>query len=143
LLAADNQAHFRTFIIANVAGIFSLFPLLFTPAETPVKIIYSVIWGVLTFGSLGRRVYEPPSSKLTFIIDILEKAYLAGFIPLQVFVSLFPVLTGASLKASPDEVDAAAAGRMEFLPLMLTSIYCAVGLVWAFIRLGTVYIHTY
>lgn len=32
LLAAERHAYFRTFIIANVAGIFSLFPLLFTPA---------------------------------------------------------------------------------------------------------------
>lgn len=32
LLAADNQAHFRTFVLTSVAGIFSLFPLLFTPA---------------------------------------------------------------------------------------------------------------
>lgn len=31
LLAAERQAYFRTFVIASVAGIFSLFPLLFTP----------------------------------------------------------------------------------------------------------------
>jgi len=33
--------------------------------------------------------------------------------------------------------------QMEFLPLMLTSVYCAVGLVWAFIRLGVLYLRTY
>lgn len=32
LLAAENNAYFRTFRLASVAGIFSLFPLLFTPA---------------------------------------------------------------------------------------------------------------
>lgn len=32
LLAAENHAFFRTFVIASVAGVFSLFPLLFTPA---------------------------------------------------------------------------------------------------------------
>ena len=32
LLAADNDAYFRTFTTASVAGIYSLFPLLFTPA---------------------------------------------------------------------------------------------------------------
>ncbi|KAG6855087.1 hypothetical protein C0991_006016 [Blastosporella zonata] len=32
LLAAERHAYFRTFIIASVAGIFSLFPLIFTPA---------------------------------------------------------------------------------------------------------------
>ena len=32
LLAAENQAFFRTFAIASIAGVYSLFPLLFTPA---------------------------------------------------------------------------------------------------------------
>ena len=32
LLAGENHALFRTFVIASVAGIYSLFPLLFTPA---------------------------------------------------------------------------------------------------------------
>ena len=31
LLAAENHAYFRTYLIASVAGIYSLFPLLFTP----------------------------------------------------------------------------------------------------------------
>ena len=32
LLAAENYAYFRTFMIASTAGVVSLFPLLFTPA---------------------------------------------------------------------------------------------------------------
>lgn len=32
LLAAESHAYFRTYMIASVAGIYSLFPLLFTPA---------------------------------------------------------------------------------------------------------------
>ncbi|KAG9036515.1 glycosyl transferase, partial [Tulasnella sp. UAMH 9824] len=130
LMAADNQAHFRTFVLTSVAGIFSLFPLLFTPAETLVKLVYSVIWGSLVFSGLSRRVYEPPSSLPTFVIDILEKAYLAGFIPLQLFVTTFPIFSGRNSKTSPD--DTGSKGGMDFLPLMLTSVYCAVGLVWAF-----------
>ena len=31
-------------------------------------------------------------------------------------------------------------GDLEFLPLMLTSVYCAVGLVWAFLRLSFIYL---
>lgn len=31
LLAAESFALYRTFVLASVAGIFSLFPLLFTP----------------------------------------------------------------------------------------------------------------
>ncbi|KAG8865343.1 glycosyl transferase [Tulasnella sp. 330] len=155
LLAADNHAHFRTFTIASVAGIFSLFPLLFTPAETLVKILYSVIWGVVVLQSLGRRVYEYPSSKLMVLVDFAEKAYISGFIVLQTFVTLYPMLTTKSAMVAPEQevtvgsgdvkvdVMADVASQMEFLPLMLTSVYCALGLVWAFLRLGYLYIRTY
>jgi alpha-1,3-glucosyltransferase len=29
---------------------------------------------------------------------------------------------------------------MEFLPLMVTSVYCAIGLTWAFLRLSVLYV---
>ncbi|KAI0074568.1 ALG6, ALG8 glycosyltransferase, partial [Panus rudis PR-1116 ss-1] len=58
LLAAENHAYFRTFMTASIAGIFSLFPLLFTPAETLVKVVHSIIWGILVFEPINRRVYE-------------------------------------------------------------------------------------
>ena len=78
LLAAENNAYFRTFVIASVSGIFSLFPLLFTPdglfrlfftsrafpnyiphlSETLVKVIYSVLWAILVFEPLQKKVYE-------------------------------------------------------------------------------------
>lgn len=38
LIAAENHAHFRTFVIASVAGIFSLFPLIFTTAGKAVSL---------------------------------------------------------------------------------------------------------
>ncbi|PCH41268.1 glycosyltransferase family 57 protein [Wolfiporia cocos MD-104 SS10] len=127
LLAAENHAYFRTFMIASVAGIFSLFPLLFTPAETLVKVVYSVIWAIFVFAPLHRRVYEFPRSLPFVIIDSVEKLYLAGFPLLQLFVTLFPIATQHS-------------ASMEFLPLLLTSVYCAVGLVWAFARLSVIYL---
>ncbi|KAG6809984.1 hypothetical protein H0H92_013810 [Tricholoma furcatifolium] len=49
LLAAERHAYFRTFVIASVAGIFSLFPLIFTPAA---------LWILLVYAPLSRRVYE-------------------------------------------------------------------------------------
>ncbi|KAG2146718.1 glycosyltransferase family 57 protein [Suillus clintonianus] len=127
LLASENYAYYKTFVIASVAGIFSLFPLIFTPAETLLKIIYSLIWGAMILYPLHKQLYEFPSSLPWVLLESFENAYLYGFALLQVFVTLFPYVTGGN----PDT---------EFLPLMATSVYCAVGLIWAFIRLSTLYI---
>ncbi|KAG1806920.1 glycosyltransferase family 57 protein [Suillus plorans] len=127
LLASENYAYYKTFVIASVAGIFSLFPLIFTPAETLLKIVYSVIWGAMILYPLHKQLYEFPSSLPWVLLESFENAYLYGFAFLQAFVTLFPLMTGGN----PDT---------EFLPLMATSVYCAMGLIWSFIRLSTLYI---
>ncbi|TDL29721.1 glycosyltransferase family 57 protein [Rickenella mellea] len=168
LLSAENHAYFRTFLIASVAGIFSLFPLLFTPAETLVKLVYSCLWIILVIVPLNKRVYEFPRTLPSVILDYTEKAYLAGFPLLQLFVSLFPLLRSTPLATpsstagstapsacvstdsftcpDPDiQLQPSAPGSgsaMEFLPLMVTSVYCAVGLTWAFLRLSVIYLRS-
>ncbi|KAH7887844.1 glycosyltransferase family 57 protein, partial [Phlebopus sp. FC_14] len=127
LLAADDYASFKTFLIASTAGIFSLFPLLFTPAETLIKILYSLVWGAMVIRPLYKQIYEFPSSFTQVLLEHLENIYLNGFVLLQAFVLLFPVLT----RDKPD---------VEFLPLLMTSVYCATGLMWAFMRLSVIYL---
>lgn len=98
------------------------------------------------------------------IMDTLEKVYLAGFPLLLLFVSAFPLMQGqpsvahvaASMETcvSADPLNFSCRERQPgatqsppgvsgllFLPLMATSIYCAVGLVWSFMRLGFIYLH--
>lgn len=73
-----------------------------------------------------------PKSLPFVILDMLERSYLYGFALLQAFVILFPILISRSSSTETS--------TMEFLPLMLTSVYCAVGLVWAFLRLSVLYL---
>ncbi|KIJ20154.1 glycosyltransferase family 57 protein [Paxillus involutus ATCC 200175] len=127
LLAADSHAYFKTYMIVSIAGIFSLFPVLFTPAETLLKIVYSLIWGVMVLRPLHKQVYEFPASLPWVLLEQLENAYLTGFALLQAFVLVFPILFGGN-------------PEVEFLPLMMTSVYCATGLAWAFIRLSIIYL---
>ncbi|KAI0776009.1 glycosyltransferase family 57 protein [Trametes elegans] len=137
LLAAENNEYFRVFTLASIAGIYSLFPLLFTPAETLVKIIYSVLWAIFVLRPIHRQVYQFPQGLVAVGIDVLERLYLAGFPLLQVFVTLFPLVSKRlSSRAATSEEDT----TLEFLPLMLTSVYCAMGLVWAFVRLSVLYL---
>ncbi|KAF8631520.1 hypothetical protein AX15_002280 [Amanita polypyramis BW_CC] len=137
LLAMERHAYFRTFIIASVAGVFSLFPLLFTPAESFVKVVYSIVWVIYIYVPLNKRVYEFPGSLPLVALDMAEKVYLAGFPLLFLFVSLFPIWIGRH--GTGDEGESGAA-MMEFLPLMTTSVYCAIGLLWAYIRLVFIYL---
>jgi len=160
LLACESYPYFRTFTIASVAGVFSLFPLLFTPPEIFVEVIYSTLWAILVFVPLNRRMYEFPMSLPGVIVDLLEKVYLAGFPILQLVVTAIPILgsrTSRNQQAAvagtcvagniscPEPYPAPPNGSsgsssFDFLPLMLTSVYCAVGLLWAFLRLSWIYL---
>lgn len=72
-------------------------------------------------------LFRFPTTLHLVILEQTENVYLLGFAPLLAFVLAFPLLFGGN-------------HQVEFLPLMLTSVYCALGLVWAFIRLGTIYL---
>jgi len=68
-----------------------------------------------------------PTTLPRVILEQLENAYLLGFGPLLAFILAFPLVFSTN-------------SQLDFLPLMMTSVYCALGLVWAFIRLGTIYL---
>ena len=102
----------------------------------------------MVFGPLQRQLYESvvlgvrfveaeyllprfPRSLPAVITGSLETIYLWGFLFLEITVALCPML--AKVVAQDSE-------KWEFLPLMLTSLYCAVGLIWAYARLSFLYI---
>ena len=91
-------------------------------------------------------------------LDHLERLYLGGFVILQAFVMIFPLIAnrsannGAGMEGVVDDYasdttgtgpNSASSGTMEFLPLMITSVYCAIGLTWAFLRLSFIYLRYY
>lgn len=145
---------FRTFVIASAAGCVSLFPLLFTPAETPIKLLYTLLWALGTFYPLQKRLYTFPTTFSAVLIDRLEMLYLAGLPVLQVIVMLlgtWPTIKARSASSAEyahnttvgvAEAEPEVENGMEFLPLLLTSVYCAIGLGWAFVRMGYLYIRS-
>lgn len=92
---------------------------------------------MLSAGSLLSS--SPPPTILSSVVHALETAYLAGFPLVQVYVSILaPFLARRYVQpATTGKVDLADTTPAEsFLPLMVVSTYCAVGLVWAWLRLA-------
>lgn len=124
LIALRDRRHLSAFRPLAVAGHVSLFPLLFTPAEFPLKTIYTVFWLVLFLMAFDRLT--PASNKpRVFLLDRFSTLYIAVSIPLIAYTSLIhQVIFGKSY---------------EFLPLMLTSSYAAIGVVGSWVGYMVVY----
>lgn len=118
LIALKDRRYLGAFRPLAVAGHVSLFPLLFTAAEFPIKIVYTIFWLVLFLLAFDRLA--PASNKpRVFLLDRFSLLYIAVSIPLIIYCSLMHRIIWGS--------------RLEFLPLMFTSSYCAVGVVGSWV----------
>lgn len=54
LLAVKNRRYLGAFRPLAVAGHVSIFPLLFTPQEGPIKTLYTLLWLVVFLVAFGR-----------------------------------------------------------------------------------------
>ncbi|KAI1435738.1 glycosyltransferase family 57 protein [Xylaria sp. CBS 124048] len=124
LIALKDRRHLSAFRPLAVSGHVSLFPLLFTAAEFPIKTVYTIFWLVLflmTFDRLAPASQRPRF----FLFDRLTIIYIAVSIPLILYCSLLhQVVFGKSY---------------EFLPLMFMSAYSALGVVVSWVGFMFVY----
>ncbi|VDO06583.1 unnamed protein product [Rodentolepis nana] len=107
------------FYVTTIAH-FSLLPLIFTSNEQPVILSFFLLYTLVQYLLLGRS--STPVSKGFLAkywphLTVLGKMHLLGLIPL-----LF--ITRIALPLFYP--------RLEFLPLMMVSVYCAVGLIVSF-----------
>ncbi|KAK3736385.1 hypothetical protein QZH41_017895 [Actinostola sp. cb2023] len=127
LLAVQHKSDARVFLLLSSAGHLSLFPLLFRPEETPIKVCLMLMYSVLAFYSLC-LVHCGKSSGTTTLADILtlpivtsyEAVYVCGLAILEIYNCVIHPFTPI-------------ASTFPFLPLMLTSVYCAIGVVWSWL----------
>jgi alpha-1,3-glucosyltransferase len=139
LIALHDRRFFGAFRPLAVAGHVSLFPLLFTAAEFPVKTIYTIFWLVvfmLVFDRLApayivhafyviQLTYCSSPQPRIFLLDRFSFLYIALSIPLIAYCSLVHSIVFGS--------------RYEFLPLMFTSSYSAIGVIGSWIGFLFVY----
>lgn len=125
LIALKDRRYFSAFRPLAVAGHVSLFPLLFTAAEFPLKTAYTIFWLIL-FLFVFDRVAPVPERPRIFIFDRLSFLYLTVSIPLIVYCSLLHHLIFGW-------------ERLQFLPLMFMSSYSALGVVGSWVGFMVVY----
>ncbi|KAI0399583.1 glycosyltransferase family 57 protein [Xylaria palmicola] len=124
LIALTDRRHLSAFRPLAVSGHVSLFPLLFTAEEFPIKTVYTIFWLVL-FLMASDRLAPAAQWPRFFLFDRLTIIYIAGSIPLIVYCSLLH--------------QAIFGKRYEFLPLMFMSAYSALGVVVSWVGFMFVY----
>lgn len=125
LIALKDRRYFSAFRPLAVAGHVSLFPLLFTAAEFPIKTVYTVLWLVLFLFAFD-RVTPVPERPRVFVFDRFSLLYITVAIPLIVYCSLVHQLIFGM-------------ERYQFLPLMFMSSYSALGVVGSWVAFTVVY----
>ncbi|XP_046563377.1 probable dolichyl pyrophosphate Glc1Man9GlcNAc2 alpha-1,3-glucosyltransferase [Haliotis rubra] len=121
LLSIERKKEAQIFLILSTIGGYSLFPLLFTQFETPIKILLLALYSFYAFTSLGRIHGIPARPTALPLLSNLESLYLLGIIPLEIYNSIGHPALGLSQ-------------RLPFIPLLLTSVYCAIGVTYCWLR---------
>lgn len=124
LIALRDRRHLSAFRPLAVAGHVSLFPLLFTPAEFPIKTVYTIFWLIL-FLMVFDRLAPPSNTQRFFLFDRFSTLYIAISIPLIAYSSLIHGIVFGK--------------KYEFLPLMFISSYSAIGVVGSWLGYMVVY----
>ncbi|CAF0770941.1 unnamed protein product [Adineta ricciae] len=129
LLAFDSREHARYFLLLSTFGGFSLFPLIFTGPEIPIKIGLFVAYTAFLFYTLGEIHGDRGATFCLPLLNRLETFSVVLLIPLCLYCEcLHTVLHIDRL--------------LPFLPLLLISIYCSIFIVYCWIRLHTIEAHS-
>ena len=118
LLVLESKTHFNLYAFLSTIGHFSLFPLLFQTQETPIKfalmLLHLFVLSEIAGPQIVKRLQE---RRIAFpLFGTPSFIYLYGFVVVQAFVSIIHPLF---------------LSQWEFLPLMVMSVYCSVGILWS------------
>jgi alpha-1,3-glucosyltransferase len=121
LLATTSIDNARIFIRTCAFGLFGLFPLLFQPEELLIKSFLFLTWMLMTVYGLESLHFKNRRGGLLTYIDMMNFAVL--FCVFAFMEIIHPIVFMPS-------------GRLEFLPLMITSVICAIGLMSCWVLSG-------
>lgn len=105
------------YYILSCIGSFSLFPLLFKPAEFITKTVIAFSYALMA-PTLINSLLRAKRQVLEF--SMLEKVYMYGLIVIFLLVTVLEYM---------DQ------GKYDFLPLMMNSVFSAVGVLYIWVQL--------
>lgn len=143
IVAIQSMEDARHYFLLSIVSCYSLFPLLFQAQEYPIKVLLLLLHTTLmwfgfssqfsSISAVKARVarqkkgdksgWKGSSNIVTqnggFIIGWIEKSYLLGLLVVEIWGQfLHPIVLG---------------NRLPFVPLMMISIYCALGMMYSWI----------
>ncbi|KAG0057677.1 glycosyl transferase [Gryganskiella cystojenkinii] len=128
----------RSFMIVSLAGYIGLWPLFFGLQETPIKVLITALWFVVVGSGLDQCIPKQKGEKNGFsssglfsksmlrYYTSLERLYVFGCVLVQVYVNVIHELLFGKEK-------------LAFLPLMITSVYAAVGVIYGWLLYSVTY----
>lgn len=109
------------FLILSTIGHYSVFPLLFQPFESLLKVLIALIYSYYAFCNLP-QLYNVRHSRFSFsLLNRLETLYIFSLSFLFFYEHLFQYIVGMDKK-------------YPFLPLMLSSVHNAFGVIYCYVR---------
>ncbi|KAK6975359.1 glycosyl transferase [Biomphalaria glabrata] len=127
LLTLNSKQDARIYLFLSTVGYYSLFPLLFTPLENMLKVLALIQSSIFSFWAFSfiysekSRKDDTPILLQLPLLNLSESVFILGLIPLGLFNSLgFWLLNIGE--------------RLPFLPLLLTSVYCSLGIVYSWLE---------
>ena len=119
LISLDSSLHAKISFITNIIANFSLLPLLPNLQETPIKFVLFLIHSLMLHLILHSELKYYQKKKRYYpnglALNVFVKLYLIGLMFVQLF---YGILQPLFFK------------RYQFLPLMLYSVYSAIGCVY-------------
>lgn len=120
-LVSRDKRLLGPFNLLVTCGYVSLMPLIFTCSEWLVKIVYLLLWYIIYYFNFRKVVKLPKNSvgQGGFILDRVINGYILGLVPVLTVVSMIDLF----------EHKFEVLKRLEFLKLMIVSVYCGVGII--------------
>ncbi|CAA0820682.1 Probable dolichyl pyrophosphate Glc1Man9GlcNAc2 alpha-1-3-glucosyltransferase [Striga hermonthica] len=117
------------YFFLSIVSCYSLFPLMYEAQEYPIKVLLLLLHTVLIFFGFSSRFTGKNATTIngrdhkpenpSFHIGWLGRSYLFGLIVVEIWGQfLHPIIFG---------------DRLPFLPLMMISIYCALGMFYSWV----------